>query len=319
MAYHLGIDLGGTNIAVGIVDDNFNIVARANRKTNAPRDINLIIDDMAGTCVDACNNLGVSMDDVASFGVGAPGAVDTVNGTVSASHNIGLFGENLVDMLYSRTGKRFYIENDANAAAYGEFLAGAGKGTKHFVAITLGTGVGGGMIVDGKIFTGGNFVGGELGHHVIVANGEQCSCGRKGCYEAYASATALIRQTKQKMLNNRESIMWKLVDGDIEKVNGKLCFDAADMGDTAAKEVVDMYRYYVAVGACNIANILQPECIGIGGGISAQKENLVAPIRAFIEDEIYSKGVLPPCKVLAAELGNDAGIIGAAMLYKMYE
>lgn len=319
MAYHLGIDLGGTNIAVGIVDDDYKIVARANRKTNAPRDIELIVNDMAGVCVDACNNLGVTMNDIASFGIGAPGAVDTKIGTVSASHNIGMFGENLVDMMYSRTSKKFYIENDANAAAYGEFLTGAGKGTEHFVAITLGTGVGGGMVVDGKIFTGGNFFGGELGHHVIVADGEQCTCGRKGCYEAYASATALIRQTKQKMLECKDSIMWELVGGDIEKVNGKVPFDAADKGDTAAKEVIDMYRYYIAVGVCNIANILQPDCIGIGGGISAQKENLVAPIRKQLEEEIYSKGVLPPCKVVAAELGNDAGIIGAAMLYKMYE
>ena len=132
MAYHLDIDLGGTNIAAGIVDDNFNIVARASRKTNAPRAVELIVDDMAGVCLDACENLGITMDDIESFGVGAPGAVDAQNGTVSASHNVGMFGENLVEMLYIRTNKKFYIENDANAAAYGEFLAGAGKGTKNF-------------------------------------------------------------------------------------------------------------------------------------------------------------------------------------------
>lgn len=319
MLYHLGIDLGGTNIAVGIVDENYKIIGRGNRKTALPRAAELIVEDMVEACKEACENAGITLDDVSSFGVGSPGAIDSKNGIVAAAYNLDFFNLPLSDMLYERTGKRFYIENDANAAAYGEFSAGAGKGTKDFVAITLGTGVGGGMIVDGKIFTGGNFTGGEFGHHVICVGGEQCTCGRKGCFEAYASATALIRQTKQKMLENKDSLMWKLTDGNIENVNGKVPFDAAEQGDKAGKEVVETYASYVAAGITNIVNILQPECVGIGGGVSAQKENLVAPIREQFEKEVFSKGVLPPAKIVAAELGNDAGIIGAAMLYKMYE
>lgn len=319
MNYYLGIDLGGTNIAVGVVDEKFNIVGRATRKTAVPRSADSIADDMAGACFDAIKDAGLTVANITACGIGAPGAVDTKKGEVAVSENLGFSHTPLVKMLKERVGKEFYIENDANAAAYGEFLAGAGKGTKNFIAITLGTGIGGGIIADGKIFTGGNFGGAELGHIVICTDGNYCNCGRCGCFEAYASATALIKSTKEAMQNHKDSLMWSLCDGDINKANGKTPFAAAERGDIAAQKVIKNYVKYLASGVTSIINIFQPEVLCIGGGVSAQKENLIKPVRDIVYAENYTRNVLPNPKITVATLGNDAGIIGAAMLYKLYE
>ncbi len=316
--YTLGIDLGGTNIVAGVVDENHKIIATAKVKTNSPRPAEEIADDMAKACLMACENAGISIKDVAACGVGSPGAINPVTGTVVYANNLKFNNVPLAAMLKERTGVDFYIENDANAAAYGEFLAGSGRGVESCVAVTLGTGVGGGIIIDGKLFSGSNYAGGELGHMVINIDGEPCSCGRKGCWEAYASATALIRQTKEAMEKNKDSIMWELAEGNIENVNGKIPFDAMKKGDSAATQVVKQYEKYLAVGLANIINVFQPEKICIGGGISNQKETLIAPVRELVREETYET-MGKPCEILAAELGNDAGIIGAASLYKLYK
>jgi glucokinase len=221
-------------------------------------------------------------------------------------------------MLKDRTGFDFYIENDANAAAYGELLAGAGRGKKNFVAITPGTGVGGGIIIDGKIFSGFNHAGGEVGHTVIVQNGEQCACGRQGCWEAYASATALIRQTKFAMIKDPSSVMWEIA-GTIENVNGLTAFDAMRRGDETAKKVVDQYIEYIAVGLVNMINIFQPEVMCIGGGVSKEGDTLIKPIKSYARLDRYSKNVATQTEIKTAELGNDAGIIGAAFLCNLYK
>ena len=178
--------------------------------------------------------------------------------------------------------------------------------------------MGGGIIIDGKLFSGSNYAGGELGHTVICVDGEPCTCGRKGCWEAYASATALIRQTKAKMQENKDSVMWELANGNLDNVNGRIAFDGMRKGDKAAIEVVEQYEKYVAVGLANIINVFQPQKICIGGGISNEKETLVNPIKEFVNKEIYTT-MGKPCEILPAELGNDAGIIGAASLYKLYK
>ena len=219
-------------------------------------------------------------------------------------------------MLKERTGLDFYIENDANAAAYGEFLAGAGKGTDQFVAITLGTGVGGGIIIDGKIFSGSDYAGGELGHTVIRMDGEPCTCGRHGCYEAYASATALIRQTKKAMKEDLNSLMWQICGGNIDNVNGLTAFDAWRKGDETATRVVNTYFKYISVGLANIINVFRPELVCIGGGISGEKENLTRPVNELVKPQVY--GGETRDIVVVAELGNDAGIIGAAFLDKTH-
>ncbi len=317
--YKLGIDLGGTNIVASVVDNDYNILSTAKRKTNCPRPAEEIVDDIAAVALEAIEKAGISVEEIEAAGVGSPGAIDPVNGIVCYSNNIGFTDLPLADMLKTRTGIDFYIENDANAAAYGEFLAGAGKGTKDFIMITLGTGVGGGVIVNGKIYSGCNGAGAELGHTVIAMDGEVCTCGRLGCWEAYASATALIRQTKQAMVRYPETLMWKLVNGDINAVSGRTAFDAMREGDAAAKMVVDKYVYYVAVGIANNINIFQPEVICIGGGISKEGDNLIKPIAEFVAGENYARLIPKKAQIKTATLGNDAGIIGAAFICDLYK
>lgn len=316
--YNLGVDLGGTNIAVGVVNEKFEIVGRGKKKTNAPRPATEIADDIAAACRMALEEAGITLDDIHSVGIGSPGSIDPKTGIVATSNNLGFANVPLVELVSSRLGgKKTYIENDANAAAYGEFMAGAGKDTKDFVTITLGTGVGCGIIIDGKLFTGANNAGGELGHTVIVFNGEDCNCGRKGCWETYASATALIKQTKAEMAKDSNSLMWELVGNDCNKVSGRTAFEAMRRGDPAAKRVVDQYILYLSCGVTNVVNIFQPEVLCIGGGISNEGETLIAPVRKIIESERYSKNVDKQTEIRKAELGNDAGIIGAACLYNL--
>lgn len=317
--YYLGIDLGGTNIASGVVDENYNIIGRGKVKTNCPRPAAEIADDMALSVNLALKDAGITIDQVEAMGIGSPGAIDPINGVVVDSGNLDFHLVPLCSMLKERLGVDFYIENDANAAAYGEYIAGAGKGTKNFIAITLGTGVGGGIIIDGKIYSGSNYAGAELGHMVMCIDGEACTCGRRGCFEAYASATALIRQTKETMDRNHDSIMWELTGNNINAVNGLTAFDAMRKNDAAGKAVVDRYLYYVASGVASIINIFQPDLLCIGGGISREGETIAAPIRSIVANEVLAKNAEKKTEIRTAKLGNDAGIIGAAMLYRLYK
>lgn len=316
--YYLGIDLGGTNIAAAVVDENYKIVGEGKVKTNCPRPAEEIADSMYEAGMMAVKNAGLELNDIAEVGVGAPGSVNPKTGMICYSNNLGFFNTPLGPMLEERFGREVFLENDANAAAFGELMAGAGKGCKQFIAITLGTGVGGGVILNDSILSGFNNAGGELGHIVIVKDGEPCSCGRNGCWEAYASATGLIRQTKDAMKNNKSSKMWELVDGNIEKVSGRTAFDGMRAGDETAKQVVSKYCDYVACGLTDIINIFQPEVVCIGGGISKEGETLVAPIREYVKRERYSKNTEKQTVITTAKLGNDAGIIGAAFLGNIY-
>ena len=317
--YRLGIDLGGTNIVAGVVDENFNIVATAKRKTNCPRPAEEIVNDMAEISLEAISKAGIKVEDIESAGVGSPGSINPTDGVVVYSNNLGFYGLELSKLLKEKTGIDFYLDNDANAAAYGELIAGAGKGVNNFVMITLGTGVGGGAIIDGKMLTGSNYAGGELGHTVIDINGQMCSCGRQGCFEAYASATALIRQTKQAMVKYPNSIMWDIVKGNIDAVNGLTAFDAMRKGDEAGKAVVDKYIYYLSVGISNMINIFQPEILCIGGGVSKEGDNIIVPLQKIVDGENYARLMEKKAVIKAAELGNDAGIIGAAYLGDLYK
>lgn len=317
--YKLGIDLGGTNIVAGVVDENYKIVATAKRKTASPRPTSEIVNDMAACALEAIENAHLEKSDIEAAGVGSPGSINPVDGVVIRADNLGFFNARIVEMLKERTGIDFYIENDANAAAYGEFIAGAGKDTKDFVMVTLGTGVGGGVIIDGKIYTGFNYAGAELGHTVINMNGQMCNCGRQGCWEAYASATALIRQTKQAMIKYPNTVMWKLCNNDIKAVSGITAFDAMRAGDKVGKMVVEKYNEYLATGITNIINIFQPEMICIGGGVSKEGDNLIVPIKEFVDGENYARNNKEKAVIKAAELGNDAGIIGAAYICDLYK
>ncbi len=315
--YNIGIDLGGTNIKVGLVDENYNIVEKATAKTNLPRPA----DEICGTIVEliwqCLNAAKVTIGEVNSIGIGTPGVANRNSGIVLYSCNLDFHNTDLRTLLKQRLDKPIFVENDANAAAFGEVLAGAGKGYSDVVVVTLGTGVGGGIIIGGKIYTGFNFCGAELGHTVIEFNGRQCGCGRKGCFEAYSSATALINMTKEAMEAHKESAMWGLVGGDIEKVDGKTAFDGMRANDEAAKGVVNMYIEYLGCGLTNIVNTFQPEVLLIGGGICKEGENLTKPLYEIISRDMYCVDEKQSTKLDVCKLGNDAGIIGAAFLYSI--
>ena len=312
--YRIGVDLGGTNISVGVVDEDFNIIGRGKTKTNSPRPAEEIFEDIAKCISMAADDAGISLDDVNVIGVGTPGSVNDETGYIDYSNNLRFDKVPAKQMLEELTGKPCFFANDASCAALGELYAGAGKGCKNLIAITLGTGVGSGIVIDGKVFRGANSAGGEIGHTVINVNGAECTCGRKGCWESYASATALIAQTKHAMKENPESKMWNCAGNDIESVNGRTAFDAMRMGDEAAKAVVDKYIYYVAVGIIHVINVFQPDVLCVGGGICNEGETLLAPIRKYVVEERYSKYAQKQTEICKAQLGNDAGIIGAAML-----
>ncbi len=314
--YNIGIDLGGTNIKVGVVDENYNIVGRSNIKTNLPRPSEEIVDSIVEGVKLACEDAKIAVSDVNSIGIGTPGTANRNTGVVLYSCNLGFNNFGLGGMLSEKLGTEVFVENDANAAAFGEVVNGAGKGYKDVVVITLGTGVGGGIIIDGKIYTGFNFCGAELGHTVIEYNGRQCGCGRKGCFEAYSSATALINFTKEAMEADKSTKMWEIA-GSIDGVDGKTAFDGFRAGDKTATEVVNKYINYLGCGLTNVVNIFQPEVLLIGGGICKEGENLTKPLLEYIAKESYC--IDPNCstKLDIAKLGNDAGIIGAAYLYTL--
>ncbi len=311
--YRIGVDLGGTNIAVGVVDENMKIIGRGKVKTKCPRPAAEIFDDIALAVQMAVKDAGISMDDVVSVGVGTPGSVNKSNGYIEFANNLDFNQVPAKEMLEERIGKTVYLDNDANCAALGEAVAGVGNGVENFVAVTLGTGVGSGIIVNGKIVVGANYCAGEMGHTVICVDGIPCNCGRKGCWEQYSSATALISQTKEAMKNNPDSIMWQLTGG-IDNVSGRTAFDAMRQGDAAATAVVDKYIYYLSIGICNIINTLQPDIVCIGGGVSHEGDYLLKPLQKHIEEQRYSIYSKIQTKIVAAQLGNDAGIFGAALL-----
>lgn len=316
--YTIGIDLGGTNIVASVVDDDYNIIGTSKTPTNSPRSADEIFDDIADVCEEAVKTAGLTMEDIDSVGMGTPGTVNQ-DGVIEFANNLAFNNVPARTMLAKRINKpeeKVFIENDANCAALGEAYAGCGNGAKDFVAVTLGTGVGSGVIIGGKIVNGVNYAGGECGHMVIVVDGEQCSCGRKGCWEAYASATALIRQTKKAMEEYPDSLMHKLAKEE-GKVSGRTAFDAMRLGDITGIKVVDDYIKYVACGLINIVNALQPEIICIGGGICNEGETLMKPLRRFVQSERYSIHSKIQTKIVKAELGNDAGVIGAALLGKV--
>lgn len=312
--YRIGVDLGGTNIATGVIDENYKIIGRGKVKTRAPRPAEAIFDSIKEAVDMAVVNAGISYDEIISVGVGTPGSVNKDTGAIEFSNNLKFHNVPAKAMLEERLKKPVYLENDANAAALGEAVAGSGHGVKNFVAVTLGTGVGSGIIIDGKIYRGSNFCGGEMGHMVINVDGIPCNCGRKGCWEKYASATALVSQAVEAMQGDKASLLWQTCDGDLNKVDGKSIFDAVDLGDETAKAVVNRYLYYVAIGIANVVNALQPETVCVGGGISGQGEKILQPIRDMVKAERYSVYAEKQANIVPALLGNDAGIIGAALL-----
>ncbi len=315
MKYYVGIDLGGTNIVAGVVDEDYNIIAKATTKTNCPRPEKEIAGDMAKMALQAVENAGLTMDKIEWIGIGTPGIANSETGIIEYANNLGFKNTPMVKYIRETIDKPVFIENDANAAAYGEYVAGAAKGAKNAVCITLGTGVGGGIIIDGKIYSGSNFAGAEIGHTVIEVDGAQCSCGRKGCFEAYSSATGLIRMTKEAIAEHPDCIMAKMAE-EKGKVTARTSFDSMREGDEYAKEVVDKYIKYLAAGITNAINTFQPDILCIGGGVCNEGDPLLLPMKAIVKEEVYTRNSEKNTEIVIAQLGNDAGIIGAAFLGK---
>lgn len=311
--YYLGIDLGGTNVAAAVVEESGVILGRASLPTPRGVPAARVADTMASAARAAAEDAGVSLEQVESVGIGSPGTIEPQHGLIKYWSNLNFVDVPLTALMEERLHRDIWLENDANAAALGEFAAGAGKGSSSMVAITLGTGVGGGAILNGRLYTGFNYAGMEVGHFVIEHGGRLCTCGRRGCFEAYCSATALIKRTREVMEQTPDSLLWQLAGG-LEGVNGRTPFDAAAQGDAAAGKVIDEYVDYLGCGVASLVNIFQPEVICIGGGPSAQGETLMAPVRYILNREDYARNSVHRTRLVRAALGNDAGLIGAALL-----
>ena len=307
--YYVGIDLGGTNIKAGLVDEQGQIIEKASVPTLVERGHEAVIEDMAKLSLQVIEKAGKTLDDVGGVGIGLPGVLDPRTGRVPFCTNLGWHDVPVIELMRKVIDKPIYVDNDATVAALAENVAGVSAGARSSVFLTLGTGVGGGIVIGGKVYSGSNGVGSELGHMIVMIDGEPCTCGNRGCWERYTSATALIRMGREAAKAHPESIL----NADGEVTGAKQVMDAAKAGDPAACEVFDKYTTYLATGLVNIINFIDPEIIAIGGGVSAAGEFLIQPVREKLAKMIFYKA-MPYARVELATLGNAAGIIGAAML-----
>ncbi len=310
--YKIGIDLGGTNIAAGIVDKDGGLLYKASVPTGATRKKEEIIDDIAALCRSLVSESGIAFEEIESVGIAVPGGVDEKSGEILFTPNIPFSGINICEILSAKLdGKKVGVANDANAATLAEVMCGAAKGADNAVMITLGTGVGGGIVINKKIYSGSNGLAAEIGHFVINVGGEKCGCGRRGCFEAYASGTALIRMTKDELnacfMSGEATLM-----AESSKVSARTAFDAFKEGDKAAARVIEKYITYLANGISSLINIFQPDVFIIGGGISGEGQFLIDLLLPKVNEEDFARTAKKRTKLCTAVCGNDAGIIGAA-------
>lgn len=311
---YIGIDIGGTNLKAGMVDEGGRIVAIKKMKIAPINDAVSLTETLHTLVLDLCKETETEEAELFSVGVGCPGTVEIRGGSILHTCNLPFRNVPLRRLYHQMSRTPFYIENDANCAALGEYYAGAGRGSKRFITVTLGTGVGGGIIHNGKIYHGSNGMGGEVGHMTIEMNGEPCPCGNVGCWERYASATALKRQTALACEQHPDSILAKVVE-EKGRVSGQSAFIAARMGCPVGQKVCDQYIDYLAVGIINLINIFQPETLAIGGGVSNEAdEMLLFPLRERVMARMIAYNPEKMTHIVKAELGNDAGLIGAALL-----
>lgn len=309
--YKIGIDLGGTNIAAGIVNNEGKILLQGSTPTLATRPFEEVIADMGKLVNDLIAKFGITAADIESIGIGSPGAV--LDGYVIFSNNLGWRNAPLCKELQKYINVPVYADNDANVAALAESTVGACKGYKNSITVTLGTGIGGGIVINNKLYAGSHGVGAEIGHMSIMANGIPCSCGGVGCWERYGSATALIREGRAGMARDSQSMIYTLAQGDENKVTAKVVIDAAKAGDKTACEIFDEYVRYIVVGLINLVNCFDPDVIAIGGGVAAAGDFLLDAVKECYEANVFYKDI-PHAKIVFAQMGNDAGIVGAAML-----
>ena len=312
---YVGIDVGGTGLKAGVVDEHGKIISKVSCPTGVERGHEAVIADMAQLALKAIAESGYALDDVKAIGIGIPGVQDPRTGRVPFCTNLGWHDVPVIELMQKVIDKPVYIDNDATVAALAESVAGVSANYKDSIFLTLGTGVGGGVVLNGKVYSGTHGVGSELGHMTVQCEGLDCTCGSKGCWEQYSSATALIRQGKAAVEGHPESLIYKMVNGDLSKVEARTVIDAAREGDEIACAVYDKYIYYLAIGIVAIINGFDPEVIAIGGGVSKAGDFLLEPLKKKVAEYVFYKD-LPYADIKIATLGNDAGIIGAAMLGK---
>ncbi len=314
--YYLGIDLGGTNIAAGVVNEQYQIIGRSKTKTHVPCSEEEMCSQLAFAALSALEDANINIDEIVWIGIGSPGSIDRSKGLITFSSNLHFHQFPLERLLSEKLCKKVIIENDAKAAAYGEFLAGALKNANNALAITLGTGVGCGIIINKQIYRGSNASSGEMGHMVIEHNGRPCKCGRKGCWEQYASANGLKQTTREMIENEPEHAahLLELIDHDLSKISGRTPFQAMRNGDMLGTKICNTYIEMLGCGLVNAVNIFQPDIVCLGGGVCNEGEILLEPLRKLIAEERYPVEETHPFTLCKAQLGNDAGIIGAALL-----
>ncbi len=314
--YIIAIDLGGMSAKGAIFSLDGELLQEDKVKTCAACGFEGTVRDLAMLSKRLVEKIGASMDEVVAIGMGAPGVVDSNEGVILRWSNFGWVNAPLAERLSGLTGKPVYVANDANVAALGESKFGATAKYQSSILLTIGTGVGGGMVFDGKLIEGFRSAGAELGHITIREGGLPCACGRRGCYEKYASATALIQQTRSAMAEDLNSEMWKIVEGKMEKVDGRTAFAAARLGDKTAQKVIRQFVGYLSEGIADFVNILRPEAIVLGGGIANEGEALFVPLREAVDSRTYIAMDIVPLKIVGAKLGNRAGVYGAYALAK---
>lgn len=316
MKYIIAIDLGGMSAKGAAFSLDDELLCESRIHTNACDGFEKTVEKLYSLVQELQEKGNLLSDELLGIGVGSPGVVDSQSGVVLRWTNFGWNNVPLAETLSKLSGVKVVIANDANVAALGESKFGATAQYQSSILLTLGTGIGGGMVFDGKLIEGYKCAGAELGHITIREGGLLCSCGRKGCYEKYASATALIRQTRHAMVENLQSVMWELAEGNIERVDARTAFIAARQGDETAKKVIEQYVGYLSEGIADFVNILRPEAIVLGGGVANEGEALFEPLRKAVDERSYIAMDIVPLKIVGAKLGNKAGVYGAYSLMK---
>ena len=313
MKYFLGVDIGGMSIKCGLVDENGQILRWDSIVTIPKQDYTVTVKQICALIKSVVESHGLSLEDVEAVGMGIPGTIDAKAGVITYCNNINFHNVPVVEEMQKHINLPVFIGNDANLAALGEVKFGSAKGETDVLFVTLGTGVGTGIIVDGKMIIGKGGAGAEGGHIALKHGGAPCSCGKKGCWEAYASATALQKMASKKIEQHPESLLAKIVERD-GKVTGRAVFEAQKQGDKVAKALVKKYVEYVSAGLVSLVNIFRPSCIIIGGGISNAGESFFRPIRKYVAQNSYGRETCPSVEVRQAMLKNDAGILGGVAL-----
>jgi glucokinase len=313
MRYYLGLDLGGTNIKAGIVDDQGRILAKLSRPTGAEHGPAAVIDAMVDSGQCAAREAGLKLSAVSRVGIGSPGPLDFDLGMVKAAPNMpGWHDVPLRDRIAQGLGRPAVLENDANAAAFGEFWAGAGRdpNIRHLVMLTLGTGVGSGLIVNGKLIHGGGGLGGEGGHMIVMPGGRACGCGQRGCLETYTSASYTARRAVEAVQQGKPSTLTAAVNAG-RTIDARDVFEAAANGDHLATDIVEETALYLGIACVNFCRLLDPQMIVFAAGMVAAGDALFGPVRRVFAEQTW-KVAQDHVRIVPAQLGNDAGLVGAA-------